>query len=190
MKPLTLDDLPAPAQFLKDRDAMRSHVIEVKARRRVAVGPLVSLVFENRETVRWQVLEMCRVEGIEEPERRLEELATYNEMIPAAGDLAATMFIELEGDAMLRKWLPRLSGLEEHASFRFRGREVRAEFEAGRSREKDTSCVHYLHFRFTDADRSTFRVAPEVLVGFDHPEYRHWATLSDATRDSLASDWA
>lgn len=189
MRPLTLDDLPSPEEFLKERDAMRTRVIALKALRRVAVGPIVSLTFENHETVRWQVLEMCRVEGHASIEKRREELEIDNEMLPKDGGLAATMFIELEGDAQLRRWLPRLSGIERTVSMRFAGRTVQAEFEDGRSREDTTSCVHYVKLPLTMEHRRLFPTS-EVTVAIDHPEYRHAAILSPATRDELARDLA
>jgi len=187
VRPLTLDDLPPPEEFLKERDAMRKRVIALKALRRVAIGPIVSLTFENHETVRWQVLEMCRVEGHASPEKRREELEIDNEMLPRDGGLAATMFIELEGDAQLRKWLPKLSGIEQTVSMRFAGRVVEAEFEGGRSREDTTSCVHYVKFPLTLEQRRLFPTS-EVTVAIDHPEYRHATILSPATRDELATD--
>ena len=132
---------------------MRGRVIALKALRRVAVGPIVSLTFENHETVRWQVLEMCRVEGHVTEEKRKEELDVDNEMLPRPGGLAATMFLELPGEALLKTWLPKLVGIEEHVVLRFGGREVRAAFEGGRSKETTTSCVHYVKFALSDVER-------------------------------------
>jgi len=188
VKPLTLADLPSPEEFLRQREGVRRRVMEVKARRRVAVGPVATFVFENRETVRWQVLEMCRVEGHVTPEKRLEELAVDNEMLPEDGGLAATLFLELDGEALLRKWLPLLVGVEESVFFRFGGREVRAAFEPGRHKEDTTSCVHYVKFAFTDVERRLF-AASEVTLGTDHARYRHLAVLSAETRDALVEDW-
>ena len=188
MKPLTLADLPSPEEYLRLRDGLKRRVMDVKARRRVLVGPHVSFVFENRETVRWQALEICRVEGHVTAERRTEELAVDNEMLPADGGLSATMLIELSGDALLREWLPKLVGVEEHVVFRFGGREVRAWFEPGRHKEATTSCVHYVKFAFSDTERRLF-ASSEVVLGIDHPNYRHLAILSPATRDSLVEDW-
>lgn len=188
MKPLTLADLPSPEEFARLREGLRRRVMEVKARRRVLVGPHVSFVFENRETVRWQALEICRVEGHLTPEKRQEELDVDNEMLPEGGGLAATMLIELDGEALLREWLPKLVGVEEHVVLRFGGREIRAGFEPGRHKEATTSCVHYVKFAFTDTERRLF-TSSEVVLGIDHPSYRHLAILSGETRDALAEDW-
>ena len=119
MKPLSLSDLPSPEEFEKKREAMRHRVMEVKARRRVHVGPHVSFVFENRETVRWQVLEIGRVEGHATAEKRQEELDVDNEMLPEDGGLSATMLLELDGEALLRKWLPLLVGVAGLAGYRY-----------------------------------------------------------------------
>ncbi|MEN8161066.1 MAG: DUF3501 family protein, partial [Myxococcota bacterium] len=75
MNPLTPADLPPLEVFEAERDAMRAAVIAHKADRRVAVGDRVTVLFEDRETIRWQVLEMCRVEEISEPAGVAEELA-------------------------------------------------------------------------------------------------------------------
>lgn len=189
MKPLTLSDLPSPDEFLRVRESMRRRVIELKARRRVAVGPHVTFLFENRETVRWQVLEMCRVEGHVTEEKRREELDVDNEMLPSDGGLAATMFLELPGEALLKAWLPKLVGIEEHVVLRFGGREVRAAFEGGRSKETTTSCVHYVKFDLSATERRLF-ASSEVVLAIDHPAYRHQAVLDPAARDALAADWA
>ena len=189
MKPLELADLPSPEEFLRVRESMRRRVIEVKARRRVAVGPHVTFLFENRETVRWQVLEMCRVEGHVTEEKRREELAVDNEMLPEDGGLAATMFLELPGEALLKTWLPKLVGIEEHVLLRIGTREVRAAFEGGRSKEVTTSCVHYVKLALSDVERRLFPTS-EVVLAIDHPAYRHQTTLEKATRDALAADWA
>ena len=189
MNPLAIADLPTLEEFLRGREETRRRVIALKTVRRVVVGPHVSVLFENRDTLRWQVMEMCRVEHIVSDEKRQGELDVYNELMPKDGGLSATMFLEFEGDALLRRWLPKLIGVEGHVFFLMGGREVRAAFEEGRSREDLTSTVHYLHFPFTASDRGAFRAAPEVVLGIDHPAYRHLAALSDAAKKSLAEDW-
>jgi hypothetical protein len=188
VRPLALDDLPSPEEFLRVRDAMRRRVIAHKAKRRVAIGPHESLLFEDRETVLWQVLEMCRVEGHVTPEKRREEMEIDNEMLPEEGGLAATMFLELDGEALLRTWLPRLVGIEETVFLELGGRRVRGAFESGRSREDTTSCVHYLKFAFGPEDRRLF-ARSEVVVAIDHPAYRHKAAMSPETRDAVAKDF-
>jgi len=94
---LTLDDIADLRAYERDRDAYRRQVIELKQRRRVAVGPIVSLVFENRETMRSQIQEMARAEKMVSDEQIQKELDVYNALIPEPGELSATLFIELTG---------------------------------------------------------------------------------------------
>ena len=189
MKPLSLVDLPSPEEFLRVREAMRRRVIEVKARRRVAVGPHVTLLFENRETVRWQVLEMCRVEGHVTEAKRQEEASTSTTRCCRRTGGSPRRCSCCSGEALLKAWLPKLVGIEEHVVLRFGGREVRAAFEGGRSKETTTSCVHYVKFALTDVERRLFATS-EVVLAIDHEAYRHQATLESATRDALVADWA
>ncbi len=109
---LTLDDIADLRAYERDRDGYRHRVIELKQRRRVAVGPIVSLVFENRETMRSQIQEMARAEKMVSDEQIQKELDVYNALIPEPGELSATLFIELTGEDALRDWLPRLVGIE------------------------------------------------------------------------------
>lgn len=62
MNPFTPADIPPLEAFEGFRDELRARVLAHKAPRRVAPGDRVTLLFEDRETLRWQVLEMCRVE--------------------------------------------------------------------------------------------------------------------------------
>lgn len=190
MKPLTLADLlPLPA-FLAQRERLRREVIALKAKRRVGVGPHVSLLFENRTTLLWQVHEMCRVEEIVNDAGRQAELDVYNELMPGPGGLAATMFLEFDKEAQLKSWLPKLAGIEEHVLLRAGSSVVRAKFEPGRSKEAYTASVHYLHFPFSAVDRQAFQTAPAVSAEIDHAAYGHAARLTPEAKASLAADLA
>ena len=103
---LTLDDIADLRAYERDRDDYRRRVIELKRRRRVAVGPIVSLVFENRETMRSQIQEMARAERMVTDEQIQKELDVYNALIPEPGELSATLFIELTGEDALRTGCP------------------------------------------------------------------------------------
>ena len=84
----------------------------MKQRRRIALGDLMTIVFENTDTMRFQVQEMARAERMLSDEQIAHEVETYNELIPDAGELSGTLFIELTDDAALREWLPKLVGIE------------------------------------------------------------------------------
>src|SRR5690348_5841066 len=99
MTKLTLKDILGPSAYERVRDERRRRVIELKRRRRVHVGPNVSLVFENRDTMTSQIEEMCRAEKLTEPAKIQEELDVYNAVLPDEGQLAATLFVEVSTEA-------------------------------------------------------------------------------------------
>src|SRR3954470_288436 len=107
MTKLAIDDIADLRAYERERADFRREVIVLKKRRRVGVGPVVTLLFENRDTIRFQIQEMARAEKIATDEGIQVELDVYNPLIPEPGTLAATMFIELTSDADLREWLPK-----------------------------------------------------------------------------------
>src|SRR5271156_5644846 len=117
-RPLAIDDIEDLRTYERGREDYRRRIIELKRRRRVAVGPFVTLVFENRETVRFQVQEMARAERMVTDEQVQGELDIYNALPPTSGELSATMFIELTDEASLREWLPKLVGVERSVELR------------------------------------------------------------------------
>ena len=123
-------------EYEKVRDARRASVIELKRRRRVSVGRYVSLVFENRETVLFQIQEMCRAERIADDAKVREEIDVYNALLPGPRELSATLFIEIEDMARIQPILDQLMGIDTGQCVWLQvGREfaVPGEFEAGHS---------------------------------------------------------
>lgn len=189
---LTIDDIDDIRAYERDRDVFRQHVIELKRKRRVGVGPFISFVFENRDTVRFQIQEMARVEKIASDEGIQTELDIYNPLVPDPGELCATMFIELTSEAQLREWLPKLVGVERAVAVRAAdGRTVRPRLEAQHAsqltREHTTSCVHYLQWSFGADDVEAF-LAGSLELQVDHANYTHAITLSAETTAELAID--
>ena len=197
---LTLDDISDLRAYERERDERRARVIAVKSLRRVGVGPLVSVVFENRETVRHQVQEMVRAERLVSDAQVQIELDTYNPLIPLPGELSATVFIELTDEALLREWLPKLVGIERHFELRLDAGpgdpetavdivvgEPDAVHEELLTRSDVTSTVHYMRFRLHGAQLARFDAGP-VWLACTHPEYREHTRLSEETKDELRSD--
>ncbi len=109
---LTLADVLDLRAYERVREDYRARIIARKRERRVALGPVMTLVFECVDTVRFQVQEMARAERIISDEAIQVELDIYNRLLPAPGELSATVFIELTSEEALREWLPRLVGIE------------------------------------------------------------------------------
>ena len=188
---LTLDDIVDVRAYERQRDALRAEVIALKERRRIALGTLVTVMFENSTTVRHQIQEMARVEKLVTDEAIQEELDIYNPMVPEPGQLCATMFIELTTDAQMREWLPKLVGVERSLVFRLPdGSPVRAsteaQHEAQLTRTDVTAAVHYVRFEFTPEQVAAFD--GEVLLTVDHPEYLEAVELLPSTVAELRGD--
>ncbi|MCE9622169.1 MAG: DUF3501 family protein [Actinomycetia bacterium] len=191
VRKLTIADIADARAYERERATLRAQVIELKRVRRVAVGTVVSVMFESRETMRYQIQEMARVERIFTDEGIQQELDVYNPLIPEAGQLCATLFIELTSDEQLREWLPKLVGIENSVLFRLPGGEtvrgiVRAEHAEQLTRDHITAAVHYLTFQFTPAQVVAF--ADGVQLEIDHPAYRESMLLSAETVAELLRD--
>ncbi len=116
MKPLVLEEIVDREKYAELRTSYRTAVIDYKRSRRLAVGENITLLFEDYETLRFQVQEMVWVEGIALPEKIQHEIDTYNELMPADHELSATLFIEITEAAKIRAALDRLIGVDEHVS--------------------------------------------------------------------------
>jgi hypothetical protein len=64
VRTLDLDDIVDLRAYERVRDEYRQRVIELKRLRRVGLGSVITLLFENIETVRFQIQEMARAERI------------------------------------------------------------------------------------------------------------------------------
>jgi hypothetical protein len=189
MKKLTLKDVRGPALYAGFRDDLRKRVIELKKRRRFAVGPLVTFVFENRTTVLFQIEEMCRAEGISEPDKIAHEIETYNQLLPEDGELAATLFIELTDPATLQESLDRLVGLQDHVWLDVGDARIKATFDPEQFATDKLAAVQYLRFPLPAAAAAALRAPSTPLrLRIDHPRYRHENELGEVARGELASD--
>jgi len=184
-------------EYEKVRDRMRSRVIDLKRVRRVPVGRHLSFVFENRDTVLFQIQEMCRAERITDDVKIRDELDVYNALLPNPGELSATLFIEITDKDQIQAVLDRFLGIDTGgidggpAVWIQVGKDfaVPGEFEAGHSDEEKgkLSAVHFVRFRFPPEAVRAFRESPVYLV-LDHPAERARVELPAATKAELLSD--
>jgi hypothetical protein len=190
--PLTLADVLDLRAYERVREDYRARVIARKRNRRVALGPLMTLVFECFDTVRFQVQEMARVEKIISDEAIQTELDIYNRLLPGEGELSATLFIELTTEDALREWLPKLVGIERRLGVAIDGDVVpsfpEAEHAAALTRETVTPAVHYVRFAFTEAQVAAFGEADEVALVSTHPAYEARTVLPRGVRQELLGD--
>ncbi len=188
MNKIVPSDIRGPKLYAGFRDDLRKRVIELKRKRRVSVGPLVTLVFENRTTVICQIEEMCRAEALQTPEKIAEEVGVYNELIPDAGEVSATLFVELTDQATLEKSLNSLVGLQDHVALRVGTSTVRATFDPDQFRADRLAAVQYLRFSFPSDAQQALTSGESLALRIDHPSYTHSTQLSSDTRAELVAD--
>ena len=191
VRPITRRDIKGPALYGPIRDDYRKRVIELKRPRRILIGDRVSLVFENRHTLSLQVEEICRTENLTRDEQIESEIAVYNELMPTETSLSATLFIELPQEADPYVVLKDLVGLDEHVVLHIGPHAIRAAFEPGRSTDDKISAVQYTRYPLSpDARAALLAPGTRIAVEIDHPNYRHRVECPEATRASLAADYA
>jgi hypothetical protein len=192
VRKVRLEDIVGLERYESTRDGFRRRIIDLKKRRRVPVGDRITFVFENFDTVLFQIQEMLRAEHLTDIDRVRDEIDVYNALVPEAGELSSTMLIEITEQTAIRPQLLKLTGIERAVTLVV-GDDLRAPgvFEAGRSKEDKLSAVQYVRFPLSAAARAGF-VRPEtpaVLV-IDHPNYDARTAIEGAVRESLIADLA
>ncbi len=193
MKQLIQTDLLSIADYERQREPFRSQIIALKQRRRISVGPLVTLIFENRETLRFQTQEMIRVEYILEPRKIQDELDVYNALMPGAGELSATLMIEITEPDRMKEWLDMFMGLDhgETLAIRVGDQQVFGQFEGGHSHETKISAVHFVRFRPTASMTAAFAdLRQPVMLTVHHHEYHAEVPVPGSMREEWLSDLA
>jgi hypothetical protein len=192
MKPLTPSDLLSLEAYARERDALRARAIAHKKSRKLHLGAHVTLLFEDRLTIQYQVQEILRTEKIFEPEGIAEELEAYNPLIPDGRNLKATMLIEYEDPEVRKRELMKLRGVEHEVSLQVEGHApVRAiaDEDLPRSNEEKTSAVHFLRFELDDAMIADFKGGKEVAIRITHQACRLEQHLDAGQRRTLAADF-
>ena len=188
---LTLADISDLREYERERAEFREHIIAIKQRRRVELGPVITLTFENRDTVRFQVQEIMRAERIVLEDRIRVEVETYNELVPGPGQLFATVLIEITDREHLRQILDRLIGIDRGGTtfLVVGGDRIEGEYEGGHSNEVRVSAVHYVTFDVTPEQAKAIAPGgPPVSLVIEHPNYHAEQPLSDDARAQLAAD--
>lgn len=191
MNLLTPQDLLPAAAYEQQREPFRSQIIVLKQRRRISVGPLITLVFENRETLRFQTQEMIRVEQILDPQKVQEELDVYNALMPGSGELSATLLIEITEQERMKEWLDVFMGLDHGDTVAIRAgtEQIFGEFEGGHSHETKISAVHFVRFKPTTSMAASFAdLNVPVTMTVHHHEYHADAPVPGGMREEWLKD--
>ena len=191
MKKLELKSLLNIIEYEKVRDDYRKDVIQYKKNRRIALGPNVTMVFENEKTLGFQIQEIMRAERLVHDEQILEEIEVYNSIMPPKNGLSATLFIEITDEKKIKSILNDFIGLTdgENLYFEIGDDKIFATFEQGREEEDKISSVHYVQFHF-DQDQKARLVDPKEMVNIviNYNNYIYSMPIQDKMRSSLHED--
>jgi hypothetical protein len=193
VKPIDRGEVLGLAEYEAIRERFRARVIAEKKVRRVLLGPKVSVVFENRDTVLMQIQEMLRTERITRADGVQHEIDTYNELIPGSGEVSCTLMVEIPDKEERDAFLVAAAGLESRVSL-FAGSEkvpARATAREGATADR-TTAVHYLKFPLPRGLAETMRASAagdtQLTLAVDHPAYSASAVLPGETVRSLGED--
>ena len=194
MKKLTPGDLLTLEAYARERAAFRARVIAHKQARTIHLGAHLTLIFEDRLTIQYQVQEMLRIERIFEAAGIREELDAYNPLIPDGRNLKATLLIEYADADERARQLALLNGVEHRIAFHIGELPPAmaiADEDLDRATSEKTSAVHFLRFEFSDAQVAALRAGADAdaAIAVDHPAYSGSAVLTPKSREALAADF-
>jgi len=187
MQPITIEEIKNIAEYEAERETIRPRIMALKDRRRVRVGDHLTFLFEIRETVRYQIQEMMRIERIVKRQDIQHEVDTYNELIPGPNQLSASLLIEYDTPAERDVHLRQLLGIENHVWLVVDGTPpVPACFDARQISTDRVSSVQYIKFQLSPEQAARFRHGAAIRV--DHPHYTFERRLTEAELAELAAD--
>ena len=194
MKKLSIKDLMSIEAYNEQRPAIRQAMMEHKKTRRLPLGPNAMLHFEDYMVMRYQVLELIRVEKISGEADLLEELAAYNPLIPDGKNLKVTFMLEFPDEAERKIRLGQLIGIEELISIQIDSFDPVypiANEDLARSTDEKTSAVHFLRFEFADNMIAAAKDGASWVLRSEHQNYQHSSDiLPTEVSNSLVRDFA
>jgi len=189
---LKREDLFSLEEYAEQRSNIRKNVMNVKKLREVNLGEHIRLLFENHQTVQYQIQEMLRIEKIFEPDGIQDELDVYNPLIPDGSNLKATMMIEYTDVVERTKALSNLIGVEKNIYFQVDNHQnVYAICNEDLERETDekTSSVHFMRFEFDQSMIADFCKGVKTKIGVSHPNYNCKTIIEKRIQDELNQDF-
>lgn len=191
MEKIKLEHLIDIVEYEKARDEIRRGIMDHKRTRRIELGPEISLTFEDRRTVIFQIQEMMRAEEMTHDDVIQAEIDVYNTLLPDKGELSATLFIEITDEKRIKEKLHKFLGLTDGRSLWLQAgdQKVYAQFEEGRSEEDKISSVHYIRFAISPAAQEALKnPATGARFCIAQGDYQHESPLTADTRASLLDD--
>lgn len=192
MNKLTRSDLLPLERYADARNEFRNRVIAHKKLRKIALGEHISLLFEDRLTVQYQVQEMLRIERIFEAAGIQDEIDAYNPLIPDGGNLKATMLIEFPDAVVRAERLAQLGGIEHRVYAEIAGQPrvfAHADEDLDRSTDDKTSAVHFLRFEFSADAITALRQGAALTFGIEDPRLPERVLTPERSRLALLEDF-
>jgi hypothetical protein len=190
MNPLKLSDIQNILEYEKIRPEFRARIIALKKHRRMSVGDAVTFVFENRDTVRFQIQEMARIERMVRDADIIGELEAYNPLIPGDSELSATLLVDITEQERIKPTLDSLVGMHRHLFLEIAGERIPASFDEGQFSDERISAVQYIRFRLPPSARAAFAdVSQSAQLVITLPTCALSAVIPPDVRASLISDW-
>ncbi len=191
MRKVTKEDILNLYEYEKVRSEKIKHITQLKKRRRVHVGDKVTFVFENFDTVWFQIQEMIRAERMVKDEDIQFEIDTYNELIPEENQLSATMFIEIPDEKERRETLPKLVGIHD-AVYLHIGNKHTVKASADEKSQMDyeegkASVVHFLKWTLTPEQVEAFKKEP-IRIEINHENYKAVTKIPPQVKEELIKD--
>tara|TARA_B100000929_G_scaffold63199_1_gene48113 strand:- start:891 stop:1481 length:591 start_codon:yes stop_codon:yes gene_type:complete len=192
MHKLVINDLMNIIEYEKVRNEYREELMLYKKNRRISLGPNITITFENRRTMTFQIQEIMRAERLVHDENIQEEIDVYNSLLPQKNSLSATLFIEVTEKRKIKPILNQFIGLTEGDTLflEIGGKKIFAEFEAGREESDKISSVHYVQFSIKQELIPFFKNDEDIKLKIDYKEYSHSQLLSNNFKLSLFNDLA
>ncbi len=175
MGKIILESLMPLEAYAKQRNDIRAGVMAHKKNRNVMLGDHVTLIFEDEQTIRYQIQEMLRAEKIFEEAGIQDELDAYNPLIPDGSNWKATMMIEYEDIEERRRMLEKLVGIEDRVWVQVAGFDrvfAIADEDLERATEEKTSAVHFLRFEIASKMSNALKQGAGLSMGVEHPNYQ------------------
>jgi hypothetical protein len=186
MLPLTLDDLLPLGEYAgKRREYYESHRRYLDRYRRVRVGPLVTLLFENRQTLWFRVQEVLRVARLSDPRAVQQELDLFNRLLPERGQLQASLLIEVRDESRLTQQMEAWAELtDEHLHFCIGRQAYAGRVLTCRPEDRCIGAAHWVQFTLDSTD-----LRQPAFVELSLPIYCYQSPLlNEETRQSLVDD--
>jgi hypothetical protein len=190
---LTHSDLYSLEEYSKIRDEFKKAAVNHRRQRQVTVGKHMTLHFEDRVTVKYQIQEMLLIERTYQSAGIQDELDAYNPLVPTGSNLKATLTIEYGDPTVRAEKLKELHRVEDRIFVQVFGHEpvfAIADEDMDRSNDEKTAAVHFLRFELTEAMIKDFRNSDvDVFVGVDHPKYNEVTKVNITTKEMLIKDF-